>query len=261
MPSTQIKFVIEGGYKLNDLAILETQLPANVDELAKFVLIGTEKLKSLKAEIRAIDKLHLAQEVYDQKLNEQRLLSGLILDAYAKLGEFTTAMPKSVGGRPSENSSFRSEEFIPPKTKKQAIAELGFSKDQVHQFETLAKNKNLIEQEKIQAAEEGRPASRAKVLELAKQRQKHDEKQATKDTESMTTEEFNAYLDHCHKLANFYNKTLFNASMLESGDEHLNAWMELVPEQNRIKEYIALISESIPKLLKIKKYLEGRLKQ
>jgi hypothetical protein len=239
---------------LNELAIHNDQLPVSIDELAKFAVIGAEKLKALKAEIRAIDKLNLAKEVYDQKLEEQQILSGLVMDVFVKIGEFTATIPKSPGGRPAENSSSRNEEFIQPKTKKQAITKLGFSKDQVSQFEILAKNKDLVEQEKAQAAEEDRPASRAKVLELAKQRQKHEEKVTNKE------EDFNTYIDHCHKLANFYNKVLYDAAILPSDDEHLNEWMEIASQPDRIEEYIGLIEEAIPRLLKIKNYLQRRLK-
>jgi hypothetical protein len=237
---------------VNDLAIYDSQLPANIDVLSRFVLIGTEKLKAIKAEIRAINKADLARDVYDQKLKEQEILSGLILDASTKLGEFTVTIPKATAGRKEINLLPQGNKF---KTKEQTANELGFSRKQVHQFETLAKNKDLVEQEKAQAAEEGRPASRAKVLELAKQRQKHQEEQATKEAD------YNNYLEHCHKLAKFYNRVLFDASMLETDEKQLNAWMELVPEVDRIEEYIGLIDETIPKLLKIKSYLERRLKR
>jgi hypothetical protein len=130
---------------VNDLAIYDSQLPANIDVLSRFVLIGTEKLKAIKAEIRAINKADLARDVYDQKLKEQEILSGLILDASTKLGEFTVTIPKATAGRKEINLLPQGNKF---KTKEQTANELGFSRKQVHQFETLAKNKDLVEQEK-----------------------------------------------------------------------------------------------------------------
>lgn len=43
----------------------------NIDELARFILVGREKLISLRAEIRAINKLNLAVEVGTQKKKKQ----------------------------------------------------------------------------------------------------------------------------------------------------------------------------------------------
>ena len=56
---------------LNELATYNKQLPDNIEDIARFAIFNSEKLKSLKAEINAIDKLHLAKEVYDQKIKEQ----------------------------------------------------------------------------------------------------------------------------------------------------------------------------------------------
>ena len=48
----------------------ENKLPASLDDLSKFVLVGREKLVAVRAEIRAIEKVGLAQEVRKQKLSE-----------------------------------------------------------------------------------------------------------------------------------------------------------------------------------------------
>ena len=47
-----------------------SQLPIKLEDLTKFILIGREKLVSVRAEIRAIDKLGLAKEVREQKREE-----------------------------------------------------------------------------------------------------------------------------------------------------------------------------------------------
>ena len=51
----------------------QTQLPDTIPDLAKFVLIGRDKLKAVRAEIHAIDKVGMAREVYQQKLEEAYL--------------------------------------------------------------------------------------------------------------------------------------------------------------------------------------------
>lgn len=79
---------------MNELAVKElANLPAKIEDLAKFVLFGREKLKSVRAEIRAIDQLTLATDVREQKLAEAQMLSGALLDAERKIGEFTLKMP------------------------------------------------------------------------------------------------------------------------------------------------------------------------
>ena len=79
---------------MNELTVKEfSGLPAKIEDLAKFVLIGREKLQSVRAEIRAIDHLTLAKDVREQKLAEAQMLSGALLDAERKIGEFTLKMP------------------------------------------------------------------------------------------------------------------------------------------------------------------------
>ena len=67
------------GIGMNELTAFTTQLPKTIEDVAKFVLVGREKLVSVHAEIRAIDKLELAQEVRDQKRDEARMLSEALL--------------------------------------------------------------------------------------------------------------------------------------------------------------------------------------
>jgi hypothetical protein len=48
---------------MNELIVQTTNLPDTLEDLSRFVLIGREKLNAVKAEIRAIEKLNIAQEV------------------------------------------------------------------------------------------------------------------------------------------------------------------------------------------------------
>ena len=54
---------------------------------------------------------------------------------------------------------------------------MGFTPKQVERFETLADNKDLVEQEKVQAREEGRMPTRTNVINLAQERKKRAELQ------------------------------------------------------------------------------------
>lgn len=162
---------------MNDLATYQGGLPETAEDLAHFLLIAPEKAAAMRAEIRAIQKVGLAKAVYDQKLEEQRRLCDMILDASVRLGEMTKAIPQAPGGdRRSED--FKRDGVVPSeKTKTEAIENLGFSKKQVQRFETLANNKDLVEQEKAKAREEGRMPTRTNVINLAQERKKRAELQ------------------------------------------------------------------------------------
>ena len=88
-----------------------------------------------------------------QKLEEQRRLCDMILDASVRLGEMTKAIPQSSGKRtdlePIDSDVARLA------TKTDTIRGLGFSPKQVQRFETLADNKDLVEQEKALASTKG----------------------------------------------------------------------------------------------------------
>ena len=129
---------------MNDLAIYQhSDLPAKATDLAKFMIVAQEKVKAVKAEIRAIQKLNLAKEVYAQKMEEQRRLQEVILLAYQRMGEITQEMPTAPGQRtdrePLPTSGMRLE-----KTKSQAIQDLGFSTSQVSRMEQMASHPDIV---------------------------------------------------------------------------------------------------------------------
>ena len=76
-----------------------TNLPDTIKDLSKFILIGREKLNAVRAEIRAIDILKLAEEVHNQKLEEASWLAEAVLDAEVKMGELLKKIPKKQGKR------------------------------------------------------------------------------------------------------------------------------------------------------------------
>lgn len=52
---------------MNELTVANNNLPSNIEDLSKFVLVGREQLVAVRAAIRAIDKVGVAQEVRKQK--------------------------------------------------------------------------------------------------------------------------------------------------------------------------------------------------
>lgn len=196
---------------MNDLEVCRSAgPPATIEDLTKFLLIAPEKATAMRAEIRAIKKAGLAAEVYEQKIKEQRILAEMILDASVLMGEMAKGIRKASGGdRRSENFKndsavvFETGRANPIKTggKKATVEGLGFSPKQMERFETLAANKDLVEQEKAQAREEGRMPTRTRVIDLAQKRQercKQDMAQIDEDYEII--KEFHAAIHSPLKL-------------------------------------------------------------
>lgn len=140
---------------MNELSTQERQLPDTLEDLSKFVLIGREKLNSVRAEIRAIEKVQLAAEVHEQKLQEAQEIAEAVLDAETKLGELTSEMEKAANQYAS-NSGVT--------TKKEKLEQIGIDKMTASRFETLANHPEVVEQAKADARAEGRIVTRSDVL-------------------------------------------------------------------------------------------------
>lgn len=150
----------------------ERHLPASLDDLAKFVLIGRDKLAMVRAGIRALDKLDMAEGVRQQKKEEAQMLAEALLDAEVRIGEILSKMPKAKPGPKELIASGGDYLYDKIKSKQEAVQELGFNQKQVERFQTLAANKDLVEEVKQAAREADDLATRTAVLELAKHREK-----------------------------------------------------------------------------------------
>lgn len=136
------------------------QLPETIEELAKFVLIGREKLNAVRSAIRAIEKVGLAKEVHEQKLAEAQEIAEAVLDAEVKLGELTAKMETAAGTR----SDLKPKDTAVPKSAQ--LEKIGITEKQKQRYEKLAKHPKAVESAKEIAREEGRVVSRQDVLDL-----------------------------------------------------------------------------------------------
>ena len=84
---------------MNNLTISNQNLPNTLEDLSEFVLIGREKLVAVRANIRAIEKLELAEDVRNQKQKEAQMLGEALLDAETRIGELLKLIPKAQGKR------------------------------------------------------------------------------------------------------------------------------------------------------------------
>lgn len=164
---------------MNQLTAINQELPAKLEDLTRFVLIGREKLTAVRAEIRAIDKLDLAKEVREQKRDEAQMLAEALLDAEAKIGEILREIPKATGGRPFHTVDTAVDSK--PESKKETIKELGFTQKQAERFEILAEYKDVIEQVKAEAKENDDLPTRAEVLKRIAERKREEHKKSLKE--------------------------------------------------------------------------------
>lgn len=240
---------------MNELTVKEfAALPAKIEDLAKFVLFGREKLKSVRAEISAIDRLTLAKDVREQKLAEAQMLSGALLDAERKIGEFTLTMPTNVGvGRwnkerqrqaeqeakeTGEHQRFTGEPLIKNKTER--IKELGFNKMQVKRFEVLAKNPEVVEQVKREAQENDDIPTRSRVLQLVKEKRSPDWR---------------------HEARRGINDAIFKPLNARIDEERLSVWFESLTASDELQWRLSDIDAAINNLYIIRNYLNRRLRE
>ncbi|GHU54862.1 hypothetical protein AGMMS49975_15840 [Clostridia bacterium] len=153
---------------MDELVIQNAQLPTALDDLAKFALVGREKLTAVRAEIRAIERLKLADDVRAQKKEEAQYIAEVVIDAEMRIGELLKSIKAESGGdRRSEN--FKEGSAAPLETQKQKAREtVGISTDQAKRFMKLAENRELVEQAKTEARENDDIVSRSFVLEKIK---------------------------------------------------------------------------------------------
>lgn len=153
---------------MNQLIKANSELPSTIQELSRFALIGREKLVAVRAEIRAINKVGLAQEVREQKLREAQEIAETVLDAEVRIGELMAQVPKATKGN-QYTGKMVADTGVRNQTKKEVIEAAGFTPKQVQRFETLAKHPELVEQAKAEAKENDDIVSRSSVLSLIKQ--------------------------------------------------------------------------------------------
>ena len=179
--------------QVSELMNIGNTLPSKIEDLAKFVLIGREQLNMVRAGIKALDKLDMAKDVREQKKAEAQMLAEALMDAEVRIGEILLAMPKASGkhwDEKRESKILTGEESItleaeppptpqpkPIETKQEAAQKLGFNKQQVERFQTLAQHKDIVEQVKQEARANDDLATRTAVLQAVRSKQVEEKKE------------------------------------------------------------------------------------
>ena len=161
---------------MNDLQTTTTQLPDTIEDLSRFVLVNEERLQALRAEIRAIKKVHLAKEVYEQKLAEAQEIGQITVEAAQKMGELLLQIQTAQGKRTDLTLSGA-------RTKSQRLEEMGMTRQLSNEYEQMAQNPDAVQTAIQKAIENGDVVSRSQVMkeiralkeELAKAREQKPE--------------------------------------------------------------------------------------
>lgn len=155
---------------MNDLVKTSTQLPDNIEDLSRFVLVSEERIHALRAEIRAIKKVHLAKEVYEQKLAEAQEIGQITVEAAQKMGELLLQIQKQSGG--DHGNQYTGGKISPGvdfgKGKMQTVADMGMSQRQVEQYQQMAQNPKAVQVAIQKAIENGDVVSRSQVMKEIK---------------------------------------------------------------------------------------------
>ncbi len=186
---------------MTEIVTNTANLPANIEDLSKFVLVGREKLIAVRAEIRAIQKVGLAKEVYDQKLKEAQEVAEAVLDAETRMGELIKDIPKAKENQYTKVPIDNTVEKQKPKS--EVLHDAGIPQKQAERFQTLAAFPQAVAEAKAEAREEGRIVTRQDVLnkvtadyrkpdlkkwqqeQVDKAKKAHEEFQEQKETDSV----------------------------------------------------------------------------
>lgn len=191
---------------MNELSIRPDNIPSRMEDLSRFVLVGREKLVAVRAEIRAIEKVGLAQEVREQKLREAQDISEAVLDAEVRIGELMAKVPTRQGKR----TDMEPMDSGVQKSKQQIIEDAGFTVKQAQRFETLAAHPEIVAQAKAEARENDDIISRSAVLNKIR-----DEMKRPVDTEPN---------EHAKELLEIHTETMPEHKPHVSNNSGNNEW-------------------------------------
>lgn len=120
---------------------------------------------SVRALIRAIDKVDMAAEVYQQKLAEGQDIAEAVLDAEVRLGELRSAVPRDASYHGNQHGVVTSQRCEISRTPLQLFDDqTRIKKDEASRFETMAKHPAIVERVKAEAREAGELVTRQDVL-------------------------------------------------------------------------------------------------
>lgn len=167
------------------ITFTRSELPATIDDLSKFVLIGRDKLTAVRAEIAAIKKVGLASEVLEQKRAEAQEIAELVTLSEMRMGEMLSEIPKASGAR----TDLQPRRPTSPRLKSEAIANAGITKDAAKQYQQMAAHPEIVEQAIAEARENDDIVSRASVLRKIKESKKQEQRKEREERKRFTVDD------------------------------------------------------------------------
>ena len=176
------------------ITFTRSELPATIDDLSKFVLIGRDKLQAVRAEIAAIKKVGLASEVLEQKRAEAQEIAELVTLSEMRMGEMLSEIPKATkgsGGNRYQKAESREKQpdLLFSKTKTETIAEAGIPREAAKQYQQMAAHPEIVEQAIAEARENDDIVSRASVLRKIKESKKQEQRKEREERKRFTVDD------------------------------------------------------------------------
>ena len=177
----------------NEIVLSRAELPANLEDISKFALIGRDKLQAVRAEIAAIKKVGLASEVLEQKRAEAQEIAELVTLSEMRMGEMLKEIPKATNNNPGGANQYgrgqKCTDAPLTKTKAETIADIGISRDTAKRYQQMAEHPELVKQAIAEAREHDDIVSRAAVLKKIKAAKKAEQiRQAHEDIDAQRGE-------------------------------------------------------------------------
>jgi hypothetical protein len=146
---------------MNAMTVANIELPDTLEDLTQFVLVGKAKLSAYMLKLKTVNKLSVAQEIRDQTLQEAQEISTALIAAEQRIGELLLAIPKATGNQYINANSTQVEK---PKTKAETVKEMGYSKDEAADYQTMAKHPEVVQRVIDEAIAKGEVVTKTQVL-------------------------------------------------------------------------------------------------
>lgn len=166
---------------MNDVIEYQSQqLPDTLEDLTAFVLVGKSRLNAYMLKLKTVNKLSIAQEIRDQTLSETQELANALIAAEKRIGELLLSIPKSSGQYAESKNR--------PMSKNTVAKEMGYSKDDVSDYQQMAKNPEIVQKVIADALENGEVVTKSQVLKEIKAAREEAKKEA--EANKTTREKF-----------------------------------------------------------------------
>lgn len=239
---------------MNDLIATTKQLPDTLPELTKFVLVGREKLASVRAEIRAIQKVGLAKEVLEQKKAEAQEIAELVTLSEVQIGKMLKKIPKATTNHKKLEND-KTVDFKKPKS--EVLEELHIPQKTAERFQQMADHEGIVHKAIEEARKNDDVISRNAVMQKISEAKKPHVANNSGDNEWYTPAEYieaarkvmgsidldpasNEYANETVKASTFYTEETNGLDKEWFG----NIWMNPPYSTALIKEFAEKLANS-----------------